>query len=200
MLVLALAPLVTLVIVATVWGYSPWHGRFFMPAVALSAATWGVLHRVRALSWALSAIALVTLLLSFLHYFAKPAGISLLDGTTSRSVWTASRETVIFTWPRKLTGELLATRRLNSRMKDGERVALRIGGGNLSYWYFDAGLERRVVFVDDKGGLDANADWLVMAPGLSVDICPSGWRRETAAGGWRVYRRVGLCPGESAAS
>jgi hypothetical protein len=198
-LVLALAPLVTLVIVATMWGYSPWHGRFFMPAVALSAATWGVLHRVRALGWALSAIALVTLLLSFLHYLGKPAGISLLDGTTSRSVWTASRETVVFMWPRKPSGERLAVRRL-SRMKDGETVALRIGGGNLSYLYFDAGLERQVVFVDDKGGLDADADWLVMAPGLAVAICPSGWRRETAAGGWRVYRRVGLCPGESAAS
>ena len=94
-LVLALAPLVTLVVVAAVWAYSPWHGRFLMPAVALSAATWGVLHRVRPLSWALSAIALVTLLLSFLHYVEKPAGISLLEGTTSRSVWTASRETVI---------------------------------------------------------------------------------------------------------
>jgi 4-amino-4-deoxy-L-arabinose transferase-like glycosyltransferase len=198
--VLALAPLVMLVIVTATWTYSPWHGRFFMPAVALSTATWGVLHRVRALGWALSAIAVVTLLLSFLHYLGKPAGISLLDGTTSRSVWTASRETVVFMWPRKPSGERLAVRRLGSRMKDGETVALRIGGGNLSYRYFDAGLERRVVFVDDKGGLDDDADWLVMAPGLAVDICPSGWRREMAAHGWRVYRRVGLCPGESAAS
>ena len=85
-------------------------------------------------------------------------------------------------------------------MKDGETVALRLGLTDLSYWYFDPGLERRVVFVDDKGGLDADVDWLVVAPGLGVDICPSGWRRETAAGDWRVYRRVGLCPGESAAS
>ena len=86
-------------------------------------------------------------------------------------------------------------------MKDGETVALRLGLNNPSYWYYDhPGLERRVVYVDDKGGLDADADWLVAAPGLAVDICPSGWRREMAVDGWRVYRRVGLCPGESAAS
>ena len=198
-LVLAFAPVLALVIVAATWSYSPWHGRFLMPAVALSAATWGVLHRLRALGWALSAIALVTLLLSFLHYREKPAGISLLDGTTGRSVWTAPRETVISTWPPKLTDEGLVRRNLGGRMKDGETVALRIEDGDVSYPYFDAGLERRVVFVDDKGGLDADVDWLVVAPGLAVDICPSGWRRETV-GGWRVYRRVGLCPGESAAS
>jgi 4-amino-4-deoxy-L-arabinose transferase-like glycosyltransferase len=200
-LVLALAPLVTLVVVAAVWAWGPWHGRFLMPAVALSAATWGVLHRVRALSWALSAIALVTLLLSFLHYVEKPAGISVLEGTTSRSVWTASRETVIHAWRGKLTDEDLTARRLGGRMKDGETVALRLGFRDLSYLYFDPGLERRVIFVDEEGGgLDADVDWLVMAPGLAVDICPSGWRREMATGRWRVYRRVGLCPGESAAS
>ena len=63
-------------------------------------------------------------------------------------------------------------------MKDGETVALRLGARDLSYLYFDPGLERRVIFVDEEGGgLDADVDWLVMAPGLAVAICPSGWRR-----------------------
>ena len=85
-------------------------------------------------------------------------------------------------------------------MRDGETVALRLNSDNVSYPYFGDGLDRRIVYVDDEGGLDADADWLVVAPGLNVEICPAGWRRELAAGGWRLYRRVGLCPGESAAS
>jgi hypothetical protein len=177
-LVLTFAPVLMLVIVAAGWSYSPWHGRFLMPAVALSTATWGVLHRLRALGWALSAIALVTLLLSFLHYREKPAGISVLDGTTSRSVWTASRETVIHTWPTELTDERLVRRSLGSRMKDGETVALRITGDDVSYPYFDAGLERRVVFVDDKGG------WTPTSTG-------SSWLRS-----WTSTLPIGLATGD----
>ena len=199
-LVLALAPLITLVIVATTWGYSVWHGRFFMPAVALSAATWGVLHRVRVLSWAVAAIALVTVLLSFLHYGLKPAGISVLEGRTSESVWTKSREEIVASLASGESPQGLVVRRLDERARDGETVALRINGDNVSYPFFDSDLDRRVVFVDDEGGLDADADWVVIAPGLNAEICPAGWRREIVAGGWRLYRRVGLCAGETTSS
>ena len=199
-LVLALAPLITLAIVATTWGYSIWHGRFFMPAVALSAATWGVLHRVRALSWAVAAIALTTVLLSFLHYYPKPAGISLLDGRTGESVWTKSRTEIIESLAPGPTPQNQLLRRLDDRARGGETIALRLNPDNVSYPYFGEGLDRHIAYLDDEGGLDAGADWLVVAPGLNVEICPTGWRRELAAGGWRLYRRVGLCPGESAAS
>jgi hypothetical protein len=160
-----------------------------------------VLHRVRAVAVALSAIAIVTLTLSFLHYRQKPAGISVLDGTTSRSVWTQTRDSIL-TYSARGGGaaEVVVLRRLWDLVRDGETVAVRLRGDNVSYQYFDPGLERRVVYVDDEGGLDADADWLVAAPELTVDICPTGWRREVAAEGWRLYRRIGLCPGESAAS
>jgi hypothetical protein len=198
-LVLALAPLITLVIVATTWGYSVWHGRFFMPAVALSAATWGVAYRIRPVSWALAAIGVVTLALSFLHYNLKPAGISLLEGRTSDSVWTKSREEIMAALDPD-SSQIVIARRLDDRARDGETVALRLNSDQVSYPFFDGGFDRRVVYVDGQGGLDADVDWLVVAPKLDVEICPAGWRRESAEAGWRLYRRVGLCPGESAAS
>ena len=199
-LVLALAPLITLVVVSSIWGYSPSHGRFFMPAVALSAATWGLVHRVRALAWGLSAIALVTLLLSFLHYREKPAGISLLEGTTSRSVWTADRITVLSVWRPAEFAQLQLVHRLDDLVEDGETVALRVQPINLSYQYFDRNRGWRIVYVDSEGGLDADVDWLVVAPKLDAGICPTGWRRELGADGWQLYRRVGLCPGERPAA
>jgi hypothetical protein len=199
-LVLALAPLVTLVVVTSTWGYSAWHGRFFMPAVALAAATWGILYRVRPLGWALAAIGVVTLVLSFLHYDPKPSGISLLDGPTSNSVWTKSREEILTSLAPEHAPAARLVKQLGRRARPGETVALRLNGDNVSYPYFDPDLERRIVFVDDEGGLEGDADWLVVAPGLTADICESGWRSEFAEGGWRLYRRVELCPGESAAS
>lgn len=195
-LVLVLAPLFTLAIITALWSYSPWHGRFLIPAVALSTATWGVLHRVRAFRWAIPAIALVALLLSFLHYDQKPAGISVLDGRTGRSVWTESRQSILTALaPRSPEADIV--RRLDSKARGGETIALRIHEDGVSYPFFDPALERRVVYVDANSGLDADVDWLVVDGRLSVDICPAGWRRELESGGWRLYRRVGLCPGES---
>jgi len=201
-LVLVLAPLLTVPIVAATWGYSQWHGRFFMPAVALSAATWAVLLRVRALGWAMSAIAVVTLLLSFVHYSDKPAGFSVLEGRTGRSVWTASRIEIMTTFARELPPEGRVIERLERIVRDGETVALSVGGIEVSYQYFGADLDRRVVFVGENGeGLDATVDWLVVSRGRRVPVCAAGWRPvASGAEGWRVYRRIGLCPGASAAS
>jgi hypothetical protein len=98
------------------------------------------------------------------------------------------------------SSQIVIARRLDDRARDGETVALRLNADQVSYPFFDGGFDRRVVFVDGQGGLDADVDWLVVAPRLDVERCPAGWRRETAEAGWRLYRRVGLCPGESAAS
>ena len=115
--------------------------------------------------------------------------------------WTADRATVLTTWAPALAPEVQLIKQLDGLVEDGETVALRIRSDNVSYPFFDAALDRRVVFVDEEGGLDADADWLVAAPGLEVDICTAGWRSlETPAEGWRIYRRVGLCPAERTAS
>ena len=83
---------------------------------------------------ALSAIAVVTLTLSFLHYRQKPAGISVLDGTTSRSVWTQTRDSIL-TYSARGGGspEVMVLRRLWDGARDGDTVAVRIRGDNVSY-------------------------------------------------------------------
>jgi Glycosyltransferase family 87 len=85
-LLFALAPVLYLVVVTIGLGYTPFHGRYLMPAVALGAATWGLALRVRALAWAAAAIATVTVMLSFVHYLEKPAGFNVLGGDDVRSV------------------------------------------------------------------------------------------------------------------
>jgi hypothetical protein len=190
-LVLVLAPVFTLVVISATWAYGAWHGRFFMPAVALSAATWGLVHRVRPVAWGLCAIAVTSLLLSFLHYREKPAGISLLEGTTSRSVWTADRLTVLSTWAPAGIPQLRLVELLEDLVEDGQTVALRLRSDNLSYPYFDPKGDRRTVFSGPVPPEDA--DWLIVSPGVRAELCPTGWRREFATEGWQLYRRVGFC-------
>jgi hypothetical protein len=199
-LALTLAPVLSLLVIAVTWAYSPWDGRWLMPAVALSATTWGVLLRVRPLSWGLAAVSMVTLLLVFVHYREKPAGISVLEGRAGHSVWTASRSEVVYQWTVDRS-TAIRVRWLDAHLEDGDTIGLRLGPNDLSYPYYGSKLEHRIIYVGERGeGLDRRVDWLVVAPGQHAGQCASGWRREFDVGGWRVYRRVGLCPGESAAS
>jgi hypothetical protein len=200
LLALALAPVVYLVIVAVGIGYTPFHGRYLMPAMALAAATWGLLLRVRALGWAASAAATVTLVLSLVHYAEKPAGFAVLGGSAATSVWTSSRlEVLAHSHARGGAGAVLA---LENRAKAGDTVALRIRQDDVSYPFFGGSLDRRIVFVGPGGaGLDTDADWLGVAPGLTAPTCAAGWRQlPVLEPDWKVYRRVGRCPGESASS
>jgi 4-amino-4-deoxy-L-arabinose transferase-like glycosyltransferase len=198
-LIFALAPVLYLAVIALGLGYTVFHGRYLMPAVALGAATWGLVLHVRALAWAAAVISVVTVTLAFVHYLEKPAGFAVLGGDNPPSVWNESRVEVLA--HSRAQGGSGPWRVLEQEAADGDTVALRIRQDDVSYPYFGADLDRRVVFVEDTGGLDAEADWLVVAPGLDADICAAGWRpRPTGEQGWRLYRRVGLCPGESADS
>ena len=199
-LLLALAPVLYVVIVVLGIAYSPFHGRYLMPAVAFAAATWGLVLRVRPLAWAASAIATVTLVLSIVHYAEKPVGFFVLGGNAPRSVWNESRiEVLRHSQARGGAGPVNA---LERRAADDAVVALRIRQDDVSYPFFGADLGRRVVFIGDRGeGMSSRVDWLVVAPGLRVKACAAGWREvPTQEAGWRLYRRVGTCPGESAAS
>jgi 4-amino-4-deoxy-L-arabinose transferase-like glycosyltransferase len=197
--VLALAPVLYLAVVTVGLGYTIFHGRYLMPAVAVAATTWGLVLRVRALAWAAATIATVTVCLSFVHYVEKPAGFAVLGGTNPRSVWNESRVEILA--HSRAPGGAGPLRVIEQRAVPGDTVALRIRQDDVSYPFFGADLDRRIVFVEDTGGLDAEADWLVVAPGLHADVCDAGWRSvPTGEPGWRLYRRVGLCPWESAAS
>jgi hypothetical protein len=190
-LVLLLAPVLYVVVVVVRISYSPYHGRYLMPAVALAAATWGLLHSVRPIAWAATAIATVAIALVLVHNGEKPAGFALLGGKAQLSVWTQSRTDAL-----AKAGPVRAVERHVAR---GTTVGLRVGAYDVSYPYFGAGLDRRVVFVGASGaGLSRRVDWLVVGTGLSLPACADGWRLvPSGEPGWRMYRRVGTCTGES---
>jgi hypothetical protein len=200
-LVLAVAPLIYAVLVALGLGYSIFHGRYLMPAVALAAVTWGLVLRVRALAWAAAVLAAVTVGLSMVHYLEKPAGFSVLGGEGSvESVWNESRLEVFAR--ARAPGGGGPLRLLEERAKPGDMVAILIRQDDVSYPFFGADLDRRIVFVGTHGeGLSNDADWLVEAPGLDAGPCGSAWRSVPVdEPGWQLYRRVGLCPAETADS
>jgi hypothetical protein len=115
------------------------------------------------------------------------------------SVWTEPRIDVLArSRAPGGAGPLLQLERL---ARDGDTVAVAIRQDDVSYPFFGADLARRVVFVGDTQPLEGGEDWLVVAPGVEAAVCASGWQREPEVEpGWSVYRRVGLCPGESASS
>jgi hypothetical protein len=187
------APVWYLVALVLALDYNIGHGRYLMPAVALSAATWGLIADVRPIAWFAATASVATLLVCFVHYWEKPSGIALLGGDSRASVWRATRSTILgaahVPGPFGVIDELA---------EPGDVVALRLRQDDVSYPYFGAGLDRRVVFVRPGGqGLRGDEDWLVAAPGLSASLCTAGWSDiPTEQPGWRVYRRVGACPGE----
>ena len=120
----------------------------------------------------------------------------MLGGGDVRSVWNETRiETLAHSRAPGGAGPLQV---VEDQAADGDTVGLMIRQDDVSYPFFGADLDRRVVFVEETGGLDAEADWLVVAPGLTPDVCDAGWRSlPVGEPGWRLYERVGLCPGES---
>lgn len=188
--VFLLAPLGYLVIVVFALDYGVDHGRYLMPAVAVSAATWGLAAEVRALAWSACAVALVTLLLVFVHYDEKPAGIALLERPAPESVWSAPRSDVLAA--AHVAGPFAAVARLT---RPGDTIALRLRQDDVTFPYFGSNLDRHVVLAPDgKDAALGDADWLVVAPGLSTPSCKAWTTVSSALGAWRLYRRSGGCP------
>ena len=77
-----------------------------MGGVALSAATWGIVRPFRAAAIAIVAVATTTLLLVFVNYEEKPAGIRLLEGPSRESIWTMPAE-----WAQNVQPELVPVTR-----------------------------------------------------------------------------------------
>ncbi len=190
-IVLPLAPFLYFVLVAAGIGYSPFHGRYFVSVVALAAATWGLVATVRPIAWAAGAIAVVTLLLSVIHYAEKPLGVNVLGGSAPRSIWQQSRLEAFGAAAAPGGGAAVAT--LDRLSRAGDRVALAIRQDDVSYPYFGGRLDRKVVFLGKQQARN-DMDWLVEAPGFDVVPCRSGWRRVPLdEPGWQLYRRSGVC-------
>ena len=190
--VFLLAPVGYLVVVVLALHYGIDHGRYLMPAVALSAVTWGLAVEVRPLAWSACAAAIVTLLLVFVHYEEKPAGITLLARQSRPSVWSATRSTVL--GAAHAPGPFQA---VDLHTRPGDTIALRLRQDDVTYPYFGARLDRRVVLAPvGKDEALGDADWLVVAPGLSAPACKRAWTDVSSEiGAWRLYRHSGRCSG-----
>jgi hypothetical protein len=184
-LALAMAPILFALVLSIAISYDPFRGRFFLFPVALAASAWGLALSHRWLAWGATAIAVVTVPLSFVHSTEKPLDHSIFDREAS-SVWGTSRETVQ-TWLRRDgTAEVVD---FFAREPQSGRVGLRVGADDWIYPYFGRTLDREVVFVPD-GPIDQSLDWLVFSPDREGKP-GAGWSLALQTDdGWRVYRAV----------
>jgi hypothetical protein len=187
-LVFASAPLVLLVLLSVSVGYDPWQGRFFIFPVALSAALWGLVLRVRVVAVAAVAIAATTATLTLVHFIEKPSGLRLLAGNAPASIWSMER------WQAQsvLRAEMTPVLELvEERIPHDATVALALHEDDFAYPAFGPHLERRVELVPGEGaaGSGIAAEWLVASPEHAREVDSSCWLVELDTDdGWRVFR------------
>lgn len=192
---LAAAPLAQLVLMAAALAYDPYRGRFLMPAMALSAATWGVLLARRSLAAGTFVIAVVTVTLSLLTFAGKPSGLPLGDGSKARAPWGEPRwfvQTIL----RPDGNERSVLRFVDRHVPAATTIALAVHPNDFLSPYFGRRLTRTIRLVPDGYAVPSDAAWLVISSEKSVDLCLSDWRQAFALrSGWRVLRRVasGTC-------
>ena len=146
----------------------------------------------RAAAVAIVAVTATTVLLVFVNYEEKPAGIRLLEGPARESIWTMPAE-----WAQNLQPELVpVTRVVRERAEPGETIALT--RNPVVRPFIDAGwpeLVHRLEYADSLAeAAEASAAWAVFPD--DVD-CEDGWRLELHSPPWAVYRQV---PGTAADS
>ena len=186
---LALAPVVTLLVMAASIAYDPSRGRFFVGSVVLSCAVWGVLMPVRWLAGAIGVTCAVTLALVLVNAMAKPSGIQAGDYSAMPAIWRLPRwqaETVL----RPSTGERDEVRTIEfveKRVPEDATIALELRPNAFIFPYFGSSLRRRVELLDTGDPAPAEADWLVASPNRTPLACRGAWHVVHERGGWRVW-------------
>jgi hypothetical protein len=167
------------------------RGRFFMLPVALASATFGVALAHRWLAWSAMTIAVLTALLSFVHFDDRPAGIRLLASRTQPSLWGAPRWEALGAHGRRGRDDPRAFRALEELVPAATVLAYAVGPDEYLYPAFDARLRRTVRFVDPGARVPTDAAWAMVGPGGSALGCRESWLRVAVpAPGWRLSRRV----------
>jgi hypothetical protein len=187
---LAASPVVFLVVVAFGLTYDPWRGRFFVFPVALAAATWGSVYRIRALAWAVAGLAVTTAVLVAAQSHGKPPGVRLLDGGASPSVFGTPRWSVE-TWLRTSDGTRETIRYVQNHVPPRATIGLALRGDDYVFPYFGSSLDRTIRLL--RPGMQATRQlgWIVEAPGRAVPRCESSWRAVLTTGeGFTVLRRI----------
>jgi hypothetical protein len=193
--VLAAAPVLWVAGIAVAVTYFEWNGRFAMGGFALAAATWGLVLDLRPAAWAAVAVSAVTVGLTLVHYDEKPSGLTLLEHTGARSVWTSPRWEVQGIVP--ALGTLI--RRTDEKIPAGSTIAVwpspfpeagQRGIQLLPFPLLGTGLERKLVYARDATAAErAGAGWLIL-PDDALTHCSDGWRKAfVAEPRWIVFER-----------
>jgi len=173
---LAAAPLLLVVGMAFVVGYSGTSGRFFAFTIALAAAASALFLSSRPVVWAVVALSVPTLALTLRANIEKPP-----------SVWGKSRWQVQ-TQLGPNNEQTLLIRFADESLPRRGQIGLALNAHDVSYPFFDSHLERRVRFVSSTQALPPDLDWLVLTP---QRLPPRGlWRQVLRTpSGWRLYGR-----------
>jgi hypothetical protein len=196
---LAASPFVFLGIVAVGLAYDPWRGRFFVFPLALAAATWGAVFKVRALAWAVSGLAVTTVSLAVAHNHGKPPGLRLLDDHAEESVFGQPRWRVE-TWLRTSDGTRETIHYVETHVPPQTTIGLALRVDDYLFPYFGASLGRTVRLLGPEANATRHLEWIVAGPGREVPLCKSSWQAAlTTRAGFRVLRRISAdrCRSES---
>ena len=134
---------------------------------------------------AIVAVTATTVLLSFVNYEDKPAGIRLLEGPARESIWTMPAE-----WAQNLQPELVpVTRTIREQAEPGETIAITRDAVVRPFIYAGwPALVNRLEYADSLSeAADAGAAWAVLPDDVE---CENGWRLEVHSAPWVVYRQV----------
>ena len=193
----ALAPVLWVVMIGVSIAYFRWNARFTLPGFTLAAMTWGLVLRVRWLALMTATVATVTLALSFVHFFEKPAGIRLLEPGTERSAFTTPRPEAMAWDPavipllRYLDDELPQAAAVASYpVFYPRRRAIETVPELLTYTLFGRSLDRHVdIAIDAATASKTKADWY-LSPTDRLPHCVAGWRPVAERSGWTILRRA----------
>jgi hypothetical protein len=169
------APFIWFVLVSLTLTYHPWQGRFFIPAVGLSAALWGVSLRHPALAWSAVALAAVTTFLCLDHYVEKPA----------RSVWSESRWQVQSQHD-PAVGPLF--RFVDEHVPAHDAIAIALGPNEFSFPLFGPKLTRRVELIPS-----ASTRWLFADAERSAQVDTTCWQKRLQTQRGAVFERKPGC-------
>jgi hypothetical protein len=182
--VLAWAPAVVLAGTAFIVAYHPLDGRYAMSGVTLGAATWGVVRGSSAGSAATTAVAVTSVAAALVMYAERPAGIGLLEGESSASIWTRPRA-----WSQIQQPEVARlVDYLDAHATSGETIAV-----TRTWWVYPFAyvgwprIEHRLVYADSPSEASRRrAAWAVLPSGLA---CAPGWKLAMRSGPWAIYRQ-----------
>lgn len=183
------APLLSLLTLAILIGYSIDNPRLVLGGVVLAAGAWGVAYPIRSVAIATATLSVIVAVTAIVWYPKKPAGIRLLEPVHEQSAWTRLRSEI----QEKVSGTAPFLHLVADVVPDTARIA--VASTIDPYTFFGPRLRRHVEPVE-ADAVRIDGDWLVLDAG-ETPACTSAWRLVPGPPGqhWTLYRRVGPdCP------